>query len=146
MNYDKECVCDYYGHFESGKGDEADKCVCKEGYHIDDRDRCMETRKECFLGCEECFYFDSSCVKCKPNFEKSKIKKSECECKEGYYLDEYEYESKNRCLETFQNCPEGCNCDQGSGICKSCKEGFMPQYFDDYTIVRSCFNRFMPNM
>ena len=133
------CYCNSEEHFELGTGDDADKCVCKEGYALYKDIRCTLIEYGCSSGCESCYGYDRSCIQCKDKFELITSKSNHsCFCQEGYVLDEYSYSSRDRCIEAFpKSCPEGCNCDE-KFTCISCKNDFLPIYYDDFVTLKSC--------
>lgn len=137
------CYCDSEEHFVLGKGEDANKCVCNEGYILYKNRRCTEIEYGCSSGCESCYGYDRTCIECKDKFIKIPSKSNHsCFCQEGYVLDEYKYSSGDRCLDAFPTtCPEGCTCD-AKNKCIGCKSNYITVYYDDNVTIKSCNQTF----
>lgn len=143
MNDKCGCYSDY--HLEDG--DEPNTCKCQQGYAFNRKGKCEEidyTGTGGGHGCIESVgstYFTQTCVKCNEHFVLTKGDFTDtCVCEENYILDPISNnKNESRCLPLFpETCREGCVCDKNSQICLSCKENYIPQYYQDQTTIANC--------
>lgn len=129
--------CDSLNHFKLDRNTRL--CVCEEYYLLYKNYTCDMVTDRCKYGCTYCYQYFDECITCGENFELTDKSNTTCYCKDGYFYDERESEYK--CIQKFPNaCPTGCKCDSLNMNCESCKEGFIPEYYNDDITIKSCIH------